>query len=37
MKTIKKLIIDSKFLNLDNLNFVMDRGFYDLKNIKKYY
>jgi transposase len=35
VKTVKKLIIDSKFLSIENLKFVMDRGFYDLENIKK--
>ena len=34
VKTIKKMIIDSNFLKFDNVKFVMDRGFYDLKNIK---
>jgi hypothetical protein len=31
VKTLKKLLIDSKFLSLDYVKFVMDRVFYDLK------
>jgi transposase len=36
VKTVKKMVIDSKFLKLDNVKFVMDRGCYDLKNLKQF-
>jgi transposase len=33
--TIKKFILDTQFLNLPNLKFVMDRGFYSSENISE--